>query len=224
MDNEDFDPTPGETGETTPVDLPAMPPAPPEPGQPEPWVEVPTPMAAPKERNKGLLVAVVILVVIGLIAIVMLTQGGGPGELPDELAGQPRVTSGPAAEVLGAFDDLEVAGVSMDLAIYGTELAPAYMVMSASGDLGGGAQGMLSTLPTGMFSNAGAQIDFSKSVTANVDGVEYVCAPATNTDAGMNVSMCLYSGDDLGGVVMSFTASDLNALMSTTQDLVAEIS
>ncbi len=195
---------------------------PPDPERPGAWVEVPTPLASPKRRSTGLLVAVVALVVAGLVAIVVVTRGGGP-TIPDEVAGQPRITAGPTVEVLDAIGDLEVDGVSMDVAIYGTELAPAYMVMIVSGDIGGDAGDMLGTLPEGVFSDRNVSVDFSSSIRATVDGVGYVCAPAVGADLGTEVTMCLFAGGDLGGIVMSLTPAAVQGLMATTQRLVDEI-
>jgi hypothetical protein len=205
------------------ADAPNGPPLPAAPrawGDDDPPVEVPTPAPVPARRHVGVLVAMTILVVIVIVAVV--ASAGGDGGLPDRLGGQVRVTEGPAVEMLDAVGDIEVEGVSFTVAMYGPVLNPAYMVMTFEGDIPGGSEGMLESMPTGMFSDADAQIDFSRKITAVVDGVEFVCVPATNTTVGVEMSMCLFARDGGGGVVLGLASGDLDALMATTQELVAE--
>jgi hypothetical protein len=124
--------------------------------------------------------------------------------------------------MLDALEEMEVEGVSFTIAMYGPGLNPTYLVMTFDGDIPGGSENLLSSLPAGMFSNADAEIDFSQQVTAEVDGVDYVCVPATNTSVGAELSMCLFAAEGEGGVVLGLASSDLDALMATTQELVAE--
>jgi hypothetical protein len=207
-------------------DTPDLPPEPPQmPAAPRPWgeeapVEVPTPIqAAPRRRFPWV---AVIVGGIALVAIVLLLNRGG-GDLPDRVGGQPRVSEGPAAEMLDAFEQMDVGGVSIEMAIYGPSLNPAYMVMLFEGDVPQDEGDLLSSLPPGLVSGTDAQIDFSQQVTAEVDGTQIACAPATNTAVGMEIAMCLFAGEDVGGVVMSIVSPNVPALMATTQQLVADL-
>lgn len=195
------------------------------PPAPRPWgeeapVEVPTPIrATPVRRSPWVAVLLGGLAVIAVVLV--LTRDGS--SLPDRVGGQPRITDGPVVETLGSLQETGVAGVSMEIAVYGPPLNPAYMVMTFEGEIPEDEGGLLSSLPPGLVSDADAQIDFSQQVTAEVEGTQIACAPATNTAEGMEIAMCLFAGDDHGGVVMSIVSPNVPALMATTQQLVADM-
>jgi hypothetical protein len=199
-----------------------MPTAPRAWGDDDPPVPVPEPAQAPApSRHLGLVAVIVVLAVAVVVAVIAFAGGGGG--LPDRLGGQAQVTEGPAADAVEMIEDMEVEGVSFDVGLYGPPLNPAYMVMTFEGDVPSGTEGLLSSLPAGTFSNADAEIDFTKQITATLDGTEIVCAPATNTAVGMDMAMCLFAGGGTGGVVMGIASTDLQALMGTTQELVGEL-
>lgn len=209
-------------------------PLPPMPGESQwgaiPQVGSPTPTPATSSsagrRWWPVLAAVVVAVVAGVVVFSLLRNGSG---LPDELAGQARVTDGPMAEVMASFDGMEVMGVTFDVAIYGGELLPSYMVMVMNGDMPGtDPESLLQTLPSGIVSQSGATVDFSQAISEQVDGTEYACVPAASDQAGagafgQEMTMCVFQGEGASGLVMSFLGEDLNALMDVTQELYGEL-
>jgi len=230
MDDEQTPPIPDEPSVTPPT-----PPAPPtpaawgEPAAPSPaaWGEPVTPSPTPPKRRFGLVAAIVGLVVIGAIAIVVLTNGGGGSGLPDAFGGAERIDSGPMAELFsGMSDAFSQAGMEIDLAIYGGELLPRYMIMTVEGETVG-ADPLSSGLQQGLVSGMGGQIDMSQAIEETVDGVYYVCVPAANPQAGAGfgseMGICLYQDGDRVAVAMSLTNDELHGLLDQTKELHSDL-
>jgi hypothetical protein len=189
-----------------------------------PAVQAPAP-APPRRRWWPVALALVVAIVAGVVTYAALAGGSS---LPDSLGGADRVTEGPMAEAMNAFDDMEIMGVTFDVAIYGGDLLPNYMVMVINGDVpGSDPESLLSTLPAGVVAQNGASVDFSKAISEQVGDTEYVCVPAANEQAtsgfGQDMSMCVFQGPDNSGIVMSFLGEDLTGLMDVTQELYAEL-
>jgi hypothetical protein len=192
----------------------------------------PTPFGAPApppsaaRRWWPVIAALGVAVVAGAVVFLLLNRDASP--LPDELAGEQRVTSGPMAEAMSAFEDFEMMGVTFDMGVYGGELLPTYMVMVINGQMPGtDPESLLTTLPSGIVSQNGATVDFSRAISDQVGDTEYVCVPATSDQPtvgfGEEMTMCVFQGGDSSGIVMSFLGQDLQALMGVTQELYGEL-
>lgn len=178
------------------------------------------PMAPARGRSAWvLLIAIGAVIVAGIVLAVALSGGGGTA-LPDELAGQARIESGPFAEVFEALEDGEVSGMSFDIAVYGGELQPRYLVMLLRGDIpAGNAESLLSSVPAGLVGNGQASIDFSEALTDEVDGVEYLCAPAADAASGQTMTMCMFRNDGGVGIVMATTEESLPRMLDLTKQV-----
>lgn len=185
--------------------------------------EVPMPVAAAPEprRSRAVLAIVVAAAVIAVLLAVAFAVGGGTGGgLPDELAGQPRIEGGPIDEVFGAIEGMEVGGVSIEVTAYGTEADPRYLVMIFQGDVGDDAGSLLSSLPAGLVGNGQVQVDMDAALTAEQDGVEYLCAPAGAVQGGQRITMCLFQDEGTAGTIVTFTEESLPRMLEVTKGLV----
>lgn len=208
----------------TPASEPVSPALPPMPGeQMSQWTaRQPSTPAAPARRRWPVVVALAVALVAAVVTFLVLRGGGS--SLPDRIGGQDRVESGPMAEVMESFDGVEIMGVSFDVALYGGELLPSYMVTVINGDMPGtDPQSLLTALPSGVVSQDGATVDFSKAISEQVGDTEYVCVPAASDQPqagfGQEMTMCVFQGGEASGIVISFLGEDLQALMDVTQEL-----
>ena len=183
-----------------------------------------TPEAPPRpEPPPGLRAGWIVIgvVAVALVVLVLVLVMGGSA-LPDRFAGAERVTSGPIADMVsGMTDMIEEAGVSVDLALYGGELDPRYMVLTMEG-AGVSGQDLTDQLQQGLPASVGGEIDLSEAIEESVDGVEYVCVPATGQQfaaLGGNVGICLYQDGDQVAMTMSLRDDQLYGLMKETQAL-----
>jgi hypothetical protein len=184
-----------------------------------------TPVPLPPKKRRWPLIAALATGVVAIVVVVVLIVSGG-SSLPDSLGSVARVDSGPMAEVMEAFDDMEFMGITFDVAVYGGGLMPKYMVMAMNGDmLGADSESLLTSFPSGVMSQNGATLDFDRAQTEQVGDTEYLCVPAevdpAQAQPGFSgeMSMCMYQSPDRVAMVLDFDGADLMALMQVTKEL-----
>jgi hypothetical protein len=180
----------------------------------------------PARGGRRFLLAAVIGIAVAVAVVAFLsTRGAGDG-LPDRLGTVARIDSGPTAQLLDAFSDMEFGGVSFRMAAYGDPANPRYIAMLLSGDLPNtGAQSLLEGLPTGVVGDGASSIDFSKAVTANDGDTDYVCAPASGAQGGQQVSLTMCIEQHRGGasVLMAMADETPQSLLRLAKDLRASL-
>lgn len=193
------------------------------PPMPHEWGSTPVqPAPVVPKRRLGVLVAAVVVAAVVVFAVVKLT-GGSSSRLPDSFAGAERVDSGPIADVFDSFSDsFSELGMQLEFAIYGGEFDPLFMIMTMQGDAVAAGGDLSSQFQQGFVSGMGADVDMSAAIEDSIDGVDYVCVPATGaqfSSIGGRVGLCLYQDGDLVAMVMSLKDDQLNALLQSTMDL-----
>lgn len=194
------------------------------------------PGVLPKKSNTGIMIAFAAAVlVLGAAVVFFLTRGGG-GAFPDELAGHPRSDSEVAQQVEEMFAGFDVAGLSIDVALYG-DGEPVAMIMTLDGlpaaatDMP--ADAFFAGIATGIAQQQGLGIDPSDGVRASANGADFLCvdAPAGSLGGGFSTggfgspqggSFCAFRGETVG-VVMLFDGTTAAAAMTAVQQAYTEI-
>lgn len=183
------------------------------PGYPPVYAPAPTPSPFPEPTpRRGLagMVGVLVFVVAVAAGVFVFLKDAPDPELPASLGGLPRV-SGPQVDAgVEMFRSAaEAEGVSADMAIYGSEVAPTAALVWVTGvatpmDDGGFrefADGFNTGLGTG-------SLDETGRTTNVVDGVTFDCVPIVGTPPG---SMCMWEEDGVFWLVFQLAGGDVGA-------------
>ena len=170
-------------------------------------------------------VSLVVRIALGLIAAFLGMYGvrflfdRGPS-LPDELAGQPRLTT-------QAIRDLEEQmadrGKDYDLktavAAYGTGATPAFLVMLVEGRAIESTDELFDSLVQGM-ARGGATVNESATDSGERSGTEYRCVAFTG--GAINAAACMWRDDGTVGIVLDLSAGidETRELLFTVHDTI----
>jgi hypothetical protein len=167
------------------------------------------------------------IVAIAAAGAFLLIRERGTG-LPESLAGHERNRSEEVQQVEELLSKTEVAGVRMEVAIYGDVVEqPAAMLLVFRGDLGalsgGTSEQFFQGIGSQVVSSGGASVDFANASRATVAGVDYLCAPfrgTTSTGFGQGVggTMCVFRGDVIGMTMFVAAAPPPATALTFTQD------
>jgi len=143
----------------------------------------------------------------------------GPS-LPEELAGQPRLTTQAIRDFeqqmadQGKDYDLKVAA-----AAYGTGATPAFLVMLAKGRAVESTDELFDSLVQGM-AQGGAIVNESATDSGERSGTEYRCVPFTG--GAINAAACMWRDDGTVGIVLDLSASidETRELLFTVHDTI----
>jgi hypothetical protein len=187
-----------------------------------------------KKSNAGIVIAFVAgLAVLGVVAVYVLTQGGGG--LPDELAGHPRSDSEIANEIEEMIGGFDIGGVSIDVALYGTS-EPVAMLMimdglpAAATDVP--ADVFFDGFASGFAQQQGLGIDPTEGIRQSSGGADFLCvdAPAeafggggfTGFGSAQGGSFCVFKGETIG-MVFLLDGTGASTAMPAVQQAYAEI-
>ena len=186
------------------------------------------PSAPPASRHSALPITMALTIVaIAAAGAFLLIRERGTG-LPESLAGHERNRSEEVQQVEELLSTTEVAGVRMEVAIYGDVVEqPAAMLLVFRGDLGalsgGTSEQFFQGIGSQVVSSGGASVDFANASRATVAGVDYLCAPfrgTTSTGFGQGVggTMCVFRGDVIGMTMFVAAAPPPATALTFTQD------
>jgi hypothetical protein len=167
--------------------------------------------------------ALVVLVVAGLA---WLNRSDG---FPETVGGKPRVHGDLIEKVEKGLESVEIAGMSFDVAFYGTGGEPSIVALLVRG--APDALGSLTSdrffaafgpgVTQGLSAGVGAPIEGSAVVTRTIDGIDYLCiALAHPMGASTNGSLCVFRSDTLG-LVISTTFSDPRDAVDLAREVAA---
>lgn len=206
-------------------------PAPARPGMPmRPGVRMPLPPSMPPPSGfpgaaKPTGPSLVARIAVGLIAAflgmygVRLLFDRGPS-LPDELAGQPRLST----QAIRDFEEqMAEQGKEYDLkvaaAAYGTGATPAFLVMLVEGRAIETTDELFDSLVQGM-AQGGVTVNESATDSGERNGTEYRCVPFTG--AAVDAAACMWRDDGTVGIVLDLSAGidETRELLFTVHDTV----
>jgi len=169
--------------------------------------------------------SLLIRIALGLIAAVLGMYGvrflfdHGPS-LPDELAGQPRLST----QAIRDFEEqMADQGKDYDLkmaaAAYGTGATPAFLVMLVEGRAIESTDELFDSLVQGM-AQGGATVNESATDSGERNGTEYRCVPFTG--AAVEAAACMWRDEGTVGIVLDLSAGidDTRELLFTVHDTV----
>ena len=207
------------------------PPVPAHPGMPlRPGVGMPLPPSTQassgiqgpaKPAGASLVVRIVVGVFAALLGMygVRLLFDRGPS-LPDELAGQPRLTT----QAIRDFEEqMAVQGKDYDLkvaaAAYGTGATPAFLVMLAKGRAVESTDELFDSLVQGM-AQGGAIVNESATDSGERSGTEFRCVPFSG--GAVNAAACMWRDDGTVGIVLDLSAGidETRELLFTVHDTI----
>jgi hypothetical protein len=194
------------------------------------------PGVLPKKSNAGIMIAFAVgVLVVGAAVVYFLTRGGG-GAFPDELAGHPRSDSEVAQQVEEMFSGFDVAGMSIDVALYG-DGEPVAMMMTFTGLPEAAtevpADVFFDGFAAGFAQQQGLGINPSAGIRESSDGADFLCVDAPAGAFGgagfsggfgtaQSGAFCVFKGSTIG-MVMLFDGTGASAAMPVVQDAYAEI-
>jgi hypothetical protein len=165
-------------------------------------------------------------IAVGLIAAFLGIYGvrflvdRGPS-LPDQLAGQPRLST----QAIRDFEDqMADQGKEYDLkvaaAAYGTGATPAFLVMLVEGRAIETTDELFDSLVQGM-AQGGATVNESATDSGERNGTEYRCVPFTG--GAVNAAACMWRDDGTVGIVLDLSAGidETRELLFTVHDTIA---
>ena len=160
----------------------------------------------------------VIAALLGMYGVGFLFDRGP--SLPDELAGQPRLTT----QAIRDFEEqMEEQGKAYDLELaagaYGTGATPAFLVMLVEGRAIETTDELFDSLVQGM-ALGGADVDEAATDSGARNGTEYRCVPFVGTPVG--AAACMWREDDTVGIVVDLSAGidEARELLFTVHDTV----
>jgi hypothetical protein len=189
---------------------------------------LPPPMASPSGlpgSAKPTGVPFVARIAVGVIAALLGMYGvrflfdRGPS-LPDELAGQPRLTTQAIADFEGQMAEQgEAYDLDVAAAAYGTGATPAFLVMLVEGRAIETTDELFDSLVQGM-AQGGAIVNESATDRGERDGTEYRCVPFTGAAAA--AAACMWRDDGTVGIVLDLSAGidETRELLFTVHDTV----
>lgn len=197
------------------------------PGRPGVWMPQPPSMPPPSgiQGSAKPAGATLARIAVGVIAAflgiygVRLLFDHGPS-LPDEMAGQPRLTT---QAIRDLEEQMAEQGEEYDLqlaaAAYGTGATPAFLVMLVEGRAIETTDELFDSLVQGM-AQGGANVDESATDSGERNGTEYRCVPFVGTPVG--AAACMWREDDTVGIVVDLSAGidDTRELLFTVHDTV----
>jgi hypothetical protein len=157
-----------------------------------------------------------VALVAGGITWFLLNRGIG---FPDEIAGHPRNDSDIAQAVVDTVETGAAgAGVEFEVAAYGTDAAPAFMVMviEEAPSLPGFFDTFIEGAATGA-AGQGASIDTADIVHQDRGSASYACVPIEA--APPLSSLCGWSDEDTTGLVISFVQHDLTESFGLAEEI-----
>jgi hypothetical protein len=200
-------PAPGmsASGSPTPLGVPAIPPA--------------VASVGTGGTNKaGRIVVGLLAAFLGYIGVQQVLGGSGV-EIPDTVAGVPRLQGGMAAR----FEEemaAEVDGYGMDAeaGAFGTGV-PEFLLVVVNGSTPETTDEMFDAFVEGM-SQSGASVDTAQR-TGELDGASYRCVGAQAQGTGVGV--CMWRADDHVGIVLDLTGDTISTetLLRSVYDDVA---
>jgi hypothetical protein len=205
---------------------PPLPPMPAGPDADPAWGTAVETTPARPARSGLVLAAVLAVVVIGAGLAWVATRGGGDS-FPDSLAGQPRNRSDMVQQMEDLFSSFQLGDIRIRAAVYGSDTAPASMIMVFDGlpdeALEGSSEDFFSSFGSQVVPSAQGSIDMSSAAEETRDGVDYLCAPfqgATSTGFGTSVAgtMCVFRGDAVGLVMFISGAPQPNTAIGITEE------
>jgi hypothetical protein len=155
--------------------------------------------------------------VVGGVVLFVTSRGQG---FPDQLGGYDRNRSDAVREIEDALGSIEVMGVTMDVAVYGSDVNPAVIlftiegVPSEFGDMGSDA--FFSSFMEGFQGGypGSGEFDPSSVVQRSVDGVDYFCAAmgVVSAAGAQPTAICVFRGEVVGMLMVTTTSSPATAL------------
>lgn len=200
------------------------------PGIPlRPGVGMPLPPSTPPSGVAGSAkpagASLVARIAVGLIAAFLGMYGvrllfDREPSLPDELAGQPRLSTQAIRDFEEQMADQgEAYDMKLDAAAYGTGATPAFLVMLVEGQAIETTDELFDSLVQGM-AQGGANVDESATDSGERNGTEYRCVPFVGTPVG--AAACMWREDDTVGIVVDLSAGidDTRELLFTVHDTI----
>ena len=167
--------------------------------------------------RRGVLIAGLVLLAVGAVAVVAYVSGSGDG-FPDAALGLERMRDEQAQRVESAMEAIRIGDIEIDAALYGLGGEPQVLAVTYS-DYPEGANA--ETIMNGAAAGAEAQggtVDESSLQTSDFDGYTLACmrgagpgflVPAGPSDEGV---LCVFDGDRVGLVVSTRTTEPIAGL------------
>jgi hypothetical protein len=152
--------------------------------------------------------AVGLLALIGGFLLVQRVLDGGGLELPDTLAGSPRMHGGSAETVEAQMQEAMAAfDVEIDTGLYGSGAAPDFVVVAVEGSSLDSTDAMFDEFVTGL--TAAGAIVSGEGTNADLDGAEHRCVGVQAQGAQMGA--CMWHADDHAGFVLQLDGTNESA-------------
>jgi hypothetical protein len=167
-------------------------------------------VSEPSAGGPGAIVvaAVGLLALVGGFLLVQRVLGGGGLELPETLAGFPRMHGGSAETVEAQMQEAMAAfDVEMDTGLYGGGAVPDFVVVAVEGRSLDSTDAMFDEVVTGLTA-AGATVS-GEGTSADLDGAEHRCVGVQAQGAPMGA--CMWQGDDHAGFVLQLEGTNESA-------------
>jgi hypothetical protein len=195
-------PVPGTAADVAPV----------RPGFPPPAMPTTAPPGVPEPSTGGpggiVVAAVGLLALIGGFLLVQRVLDGGGLELPDTLAGSPRMHGGSAETVEAQMQEAMAAfDVEIDTGLYGSGAAPDFVVVAVEGSSLDSTDAMFDEFVTGL--TAAGAIVSGEGTNADLDGAEHRCVGVQAQGAQMGA--CMWHADDHAGFVLQLDGTNESA-------------
>jgi hypothetical protein len=168
-----------------------------------PPVQVSTPPAPSRSSAP-----IVLRVVVGLVAaaagyFLVGKLLGASYEVPDSIAGVPRMTGDVADDFESEMGSLgDQYDVTVDSGIYGEGDVPSLALIVMSGRAIESTDELFTAFLDGMASS-GVEVGRGDERTGDLDGDEYRCVPISAS--GLSASVCMWRGDDQMGMFLDLT-------------------
>jgi hypothetical protein len=193
-----------------PADMP-QPPLGPVVAPPPSW----TPVATAEKTRTSPLVYVAVAVVAAIAAFgAMRMLGGDLVTFPDTVLGQSKMTGPQVDTIVATLEDTQVAGQSFRAAFYGAG-TPALMIVVADASSLADPEESWKGFGGGFASTSGTTVEQKAKQTADIDGVNYICAPVTNQQS----TVCQWTDERTTGYVFDYTVGDPKAAITRTQSV-----
>lgn len=194
-------PAPGETGAARG-----------RPGFPPPAMPTTAPPDAPEPSTSGpgaiAVAAVGLLALVGGFFLVQRVVGGGGFELPETLAGSPRMHDASSETVETQMQDtMSAFDVEVDTGLYGDGAVPDFVVVVVEGRSLDSTDAMFDEFVTGL-TQAGAQVS-SEGTSAHLEGAEHRCLGVRAQGAQMGT--CMWQAGDHAGFVLQLEGTNESA-------------
>ena len=193
------------------------------PGFPPPAPAMQSPVSSAGSSGTGM--SIVVRIVVGLLAAfvgfvgVQRVLGGGGVEIPETVAGLPRMHDAMASQ----FEEemkTEAARYSMDAeaGAFGSGQVPDFLLIVVNGSTWETTDQLFDSLVQGM-SEGGATVD-TQRLTGELGGATYRCVGASAVETGFGV--CMWRADGHIGIVLDLE-SDTSTAETLTQTVYRDV-